>query len=182
MDGRQRLAVHLGGEEDLRLHRLVERNRAAEVKPVAVALGVVEATEGGVPGVGGGARRCQDVGQADPGPARVRDRFALPGELVRNRLRRRELAPPVAGALEGCGDLVARKAGEIGERKGERLAHGALHFQPERRRVDRRDLAVVAHEEEVVRRHEGPAQLVRGRPAVERALLADQQAGALAVQ
>jgi len=179
----QRLAVHLVGEEHLRLLRLVERDRAAEIETAAVPFCLVQTGELDVPGVRLRAGGVQDLAQRHAPPLGGADGLRAPAELTGDVLDRHHLAPPVAGALERRRQSDARQAAQLFQRNAERLADAAFDGQPESGLVDLRHGAMVADEEEI-----GGGQLaaaeqeMRRRPGIEWLFLADQDLRVLAVR
>ena len=161
--GRQRLPVHLPGEQDLGVLGLLQRDRGAERLRRVRLLRAVGADERDVRGARADAGGGEQVGEADAAPDRRPGRPGAPRRLARDGAHLGQAGPAVAGALERRGDLGQREeaGAQGGERELERALDEPADGESQRVRVERRHGPVVAHVEALDRGH---GALGEGRP------------------
>ncbi len=155
---RQRLAVHLVGEEQVRSARLGERESALVVLLDVALDAVIQPGERDVDGASQGFRLRQQRRERGPGPRRGSDRAAQPGLADRARFQER---PSVARTLE-CHDGGDRgPVAKLLERQCPRTCDVPVDRQSERSRVDVGDVVVGQEIVQTDRRDVGAERLVR---------------------
>ncbi len=141
--GRQRLTVHRGGEQDVRVQRLAHGDRRTVVEALAIVVAFVQGGEGDVQvrpvrGAGG----AQHVDERDPRPGGVADRARSPW-IAADRAGAPQVAATVAGALHHRRHgALAEPAAQVVERQGEGRGDEAGDAESVRVRLDRRHVAV----------------------------------------
>jgi hypothetical protein len=180
--GRQRLAVHRPGEQDLGAARLVERDRAPEALGGLRLRAEICAVEAHVLRLGNRMGEPEHVGERDPGPGRGARGARAPRRLAGDVTDRDQARAPVAGALERGGHLpLPERLAEGGQGELQLALHEPVHAQAPAGRVDLRHRPVPADVERVRRRHRTLGQGGEPGLGVERLLSVDDQVGALSV-
>ena len=182
MDRRQRLAVHLPGEQDLGAAGLLDRDRTAEALRRLRLRAEVCALEADVRGLRARAGQREHVRERHALPHRRAGRTGAPRRLAGDLADGDQTGAAVAGALQRRSDLALperlaqRRVGQL-----QRALDQPVHPQPPRGRVKLRNRPVPAHVERV-RGGQRPFGQRRGPGLdVERLLLVDDHVGALAV-
>ena len=139
MLGEKRQAIHLVGEQDLGLLRLVEWQPALVVLLGLPFEAVVPAGEDDVRRRLRHPSEPEHVGQVCAAPARRADRFLDPGLADDGRLDQR---PAVSGALHRRRHLDCRQVAQIVERERQRRRDEPPDLESVRRLVDERDVVV----------------------------------------
>ena len=159
---RERLPVHLVGQEHLVPQRLPEPEAPRVALGLAGLEPAVEPVEHDLDGVPRNACLLEERPQRRPAPPRRADRFGEPRLARRPRVEER---PPVSGALHRRGELEHGPRAEVVEREIERPL--AANGDPPRLRVDVRHVVV---DQEVVQaeRRDRVAQRLERQPVVSR--------------
>ena len=180
--GRERLAVHPPGEQDLGAACLVERDRAAEALGRLGLGALVGADEADMGTLLQRAGRREHVCQRDAGPGRSSRRAGPPRRLTRDVPDRHQARAAVAGALQRRDHpALAERLAQRRERQLELALHEPVDAQAPRGGVDLRDRPVPPDVERVGRGQRGLGQRGGAGLDVERLVFVDDQIRPLAV-
>jgi hypothetical protein len=180
--GRERLAIHRPGEQNLWTTRLVERDRATEALDRVGLRADVGAPEADVRRAAQRTGEREHIAERDAGPGRRAGRARTPRRLARNIADGDQTRAPVAGALQrrrlsACPERLAQRR----QREVQFALDEPTNAQPPRGGVDLRHRTVPAHVERVCGGQRTLGQGGARRLCVERLLLVHDQIRALAV-
>ena len=140
--GRQRLPVHLVGEQDVPAHGLLDREAALVVLLDALVDAAVVGGEEELHGVVQQAGVREDPPQRRPRPLGAADGLVVPGSRDGAR---GEVGPPAAGALHHHRHRHGGPRAQLVEGEGQRGAHAAVDDELEGGGVEVGDVEVDEH-------------------------------------